>query len=110
MHPIEQTIYISSLLIHFIIPSHPLHILYHLYWLVLGTISTHAGYEKIWVKEKNLLTVGSFFHHLHHRYFNCNYGNPEIPFDRWFGSYHDGTEEATNKLKNKAILCKPSGE
>ena len=101
MHPIEHTLYISSLLIHFIIPSHPLHILYHLYWLVLGTVSTHAGYENIWIKDKNLLAVGSFFHHLHHRYFSCNYGNPEIPFDRWFGSYHDGTEEATKKLRNK---------
>ena len=98
MHPIEHTLYISSILIHFVIPSHPLHVLYHLYWLVLGTVSTHAGYEKIWIKNKNLLNVGSFFHHLHHRYFNCNYGNPEIPFDKWFKTYNDGTKEATNKL------------
>ena len=98
MHPIEQMIYISSLLIHFFVPSHPLHILYHAYWLVLGTISTHAGYENIWIKNKNLLTVGSFFHHLHHRYFNCNFGNPEIPFDRWFGTYHNGVEVAKKKI------------
>ena len=91
MHPIEQTIYISSVLIHLILPSHPLHVLYHLYWLVLGTVSTHAGYENIWIKNKNILNVGSFFHHLHHRYFNCNFGNPEIPFDKWFGSYNDGS-------------------
>ncbi len=103
MHPIEQTIYISSVLIHFVIPSHPLHVLYHFYWLVLGTISTHAGYEKIWIKNTNILNIGSFFHHLHHRYFNCNYGNPEIPFDKWFKSYHDGSEEATKRLKNKLI-------
>ncbi len=50
---------------------------------------------------KNLLTVGSFFHHIHHRYFNCNYGNPEIPLDLWFGSYHDGSEVATRKLREK---------
>ena len=103
MHPIEQIIYISSLLIHFVIPSHPIHILYHLYWLVLGTVSTHSGYEKIWIKDKDILSVGSFFHHLHHRYFNCNYGNPEIPFDKWFGSYHDGSQEATNRLKKRLI-------
>jgi hypothetical protein len=30
--------------------------------------------------------------------FNCNYGNPEIPSDKWFKTYNDGTEEATNKL------------
>ena len=67
------------------------HVFYHIYWLVLGTVSTHAGYEEIWVRKKSLLQVGSFFHQIHHRYFNCNYGNPEIPFDRWFGSYNDGT-------------------
>ena len=93
MHPVEHVIYFSTLLIHFIIPSHPLHVFYHIYWLVLGTVSTHAGYEEIWVRKKSLLQVGSFFHQIHHRYFNCNYGNPEIPFDRWFGSYNDGTEE-----------------
>ena len=101
MHPIEQIIYISSLLIHFFIPSHPLHILYHAYWLVLGTISTHAGYEYIWIKNKNFLNVGSFFHHLHHRYFNCNFGNPEIPFDRWFGTYHDGIGVVNKRMKHK---------
>ncbi len=99
MHPVEHILFMSSLLIHFIIPSHPLHVLYHLYWLVLGTVSTHSGYEMIWLKGKNLLSVGSFFHHIHHRYFNCNYGNPEIPLDLWFGSYHDGSKEATNKLQ-----------
>ncbi len=104
MHPIEQTIYISSLLIHFVVPSHPLHILYHAYWLVLGTVSTHAGYENIWAKDKNILNVGSFFHHLHHRYFNCNYGNPEIPFDKWFGSYNDGSNESAIRMKKKKII------
>ena len=99
MHPVEHILFMSSLLIHFVIPSHPLHVLYHLYWLVLGTVSTHSGYEMIWFKGKSLLSVGSFFHHIHHRYFNCNYGNPEIPLDLWFGSYHDGSKEATNKLQ-----------
>ncbi len=103
MHPVEHILFMSSLLIHFVIPSHPLHVLYHLYWLVLGTVSTHSGYEMIWLKGKNLLTVGSFFHHIHHRYFNCNYGNPEIPLDLWFGSYHDGSEEATKKMHGKFI-------
>ncbi len=101
MHPVEHILFMSSLLIHFVIPSHPLHVLYHLYWLVLGTVSTHSGYEMIWFKGKNLLSVGSFFHHIHHRYFNCNYGNPEIPIDLWFGSYHDGSEVATRKLREK---------
>ena len=106
MHPIEHALFYSSLLIHFVIPSHPIHVLYHIYWLILGTVTTHSGYEEIFIKDKNLLTVGSFFHHIHHRYFNCNYGNPEIPFDRWFGSYHDGSDIATNNTKERQAKSK----
>ena len=39
--------------------------------------------------------MGDFFHQLHHRYFECNYGTVEMPWDRWFGSFHDGTAQAT---------------
>ena len=34
-----------------------------------------------------------YFHHLHHRYFECNYGNRPVPLDRLFGTFHDGTPE-----------------
>ena len=27
--------------------------------------------------------------------------HPEIPLDLWFGSYHDGSEAAINKLQKK---------
>ena len=47
--------------------------------------------------------MGSFFHHLHHRYFNCNYGNPEIQFDHWFGRYHDSSEADTNKIRKRQV-------
>ena len=43
--------------------------------------------------------AGDFFHQLHHRYFECNYGTSEIPFDKWFGTYHDGSAEATTRTR-----------
>jgi len=43
--------------------------------------------------------VDNSFHYLHHRYFNCNYGNPAVPWDKWFGSFHDGTDEAKMKKR-----------
>ena len=46
-----------------------------------------------------MLWLGNFHHQLHHRYFNCNYGNEFVPCDRWFGSEHDGTPEATQKMR-----------
>lgn len=38
------------------------------------------------------------FHHLHHRCFECNYGSGEFPLDRWLGTRHDGSKEATNTI------------
>ena len=37
--------------------------------------------------------TGSYFHYLHHRYFECNYGEATIPLDKWFGTFRDGKKE-----------------
>ena len=95
MHPIEHVIYLSSLAVFLVVPSHPLHMLFLCYWLTLATATSHSGYENIVLGDKAHLKIGSFFHQLHHRYFECNYGNVEMPWDRWFGSHHDGSAEAT---------------
>ena len=91
MHPVEHLLYLSSLFIHLVIPSHPIHMLFHVYWLTLATATSHSGYESL-VVGNGRMTIATFFHQLHHRYFTCNYGNVEIPMDRWFGSFHDGTQ------------------
>lgn len=36
------------------------------------------------------LPTGSYFHYLHHRYFECNYGEATLPLDKLFGTFHDG--------------------
>jgi sterol desaturase/sphingolipid hydroxylase (fatty acid hydroxylase superfamily) len=41
---------------------------------------------------------------LHHRYFECNYGTAEMPWDRWFGSFHDGSEAATKRIRARKKL------
>lgn len=100
MHPVEHLLYMSSLLVHLVVPSHPVHMLFHLYWLTLATATSHSGYEAL-VVPKGRTVIASFFHQLHHRYFICNYGNVELPMDRWFGSFNDGTSEATRRLLRK---------
>jgi len=97
MHPVEHLIYISSALIHFIIPSHPAIVLVHLYTRCLGPAFSHAGFEKLLVKDKTLLDAADFHHQLHHRYFECNYGTVDAPWDQWLHTDHDGSEEATQK-------------
>ncbi len=101
MHPVEHIGYLSSVLIHVVLASHPIHFIFQLQQKVLLAISSHAGYETITTGEGNDtgLKVGDFFHQLHHRYFECNYGEPEVPCDKWFGTFHDGTEEATTATR-----------
>lgn len=101
MHPIEHVLYYSSILIHFVVPSSPVHVLFHLYVLSLSAIVSHAGYGGFRISHRKRGQVGAFFHQLHHRYFECNYGAPDLPWDRWFGTFHDGTEKAAEKLKEK---------
>lgn len=101
MHPIEHVLYLSSVLIHWIVASHPIHVLFHMQFLTLTAVTGHTGFESLLVKEKKKLTLGAFHHQLHHRYFECNYGNVEMPWDKWFGSFHDGTPEATRRMRER---------
>ncbi len=101
MHPVEHVFYFSSVLIHFVIPSHPIHILFHLQFNSLAAAFSHSGFEGLLVKDKNRMDLGYFFHQLQHRYFECNYGTDEMPWDKWFGTFHDGTQEATERVREK---------
>ena len=99
MHPFEHLIYLGTVLIHWVIAAHPVHILYHLQYYTLTAATTHTGFEALLVKDQSRLQLGTFHHQMHHRYFECNYGSIEIPWDKVFGSFHDGTEEAGERIK-----------
>jgi sterol desaturase/sphingolipid hydroxylase (fatty acid hydroxylase superfamily) len=104
MHPVELLLYFSGILIHFILPSHPIHVIFHMFSLSLGALYSHAGFDKLLIRDKEAIKAGSFHHQLHHRYFECNYGSEEMPLDRWFGSFHDGTPEATKRIRARKML------
>ena len=101
MHPFEHLIYLGTVLIHWVIAAHPVHILYHLQYYTLTAATTHTGFEALLVKDQSRLQLGTFHHQMHHRYFECNYGSIEIPWDKVFGSFHDGTEEAGKRIKGR---------
>ena len=101
MHPVEHLLYLSSLLIHCVIPSHPIHLYFHVIYLAPGAAMTHTGYEDLLIKDKRKLALGTFYHQLHHRYYECNYGNQEMPWDRWFGTFHDGSDEDTKETRSR---------
>jgi len=110
MHPVEHVIYLSTVLIHFIVPSNPFLITFHLMYFTLSAATTHTGYQGIVRNGKLVLPLGTFHHQLHHKYFTCNYGGLEMPWDQWTGSFHDGTADSHQQFlarrkaesKNKA--------
>ena len=98
-HWYENLLYFSTYFIHLIVPSHPLHLLFHVYFQQISPVLSHSGFEKLRAGKTDAARAGDFFHQLHHRYFECNYGTSEIPFDKWFGTYHDGSAEATTRTR-----------
>ncbi len=95
MHPVEHILYFSVVLIHCVVPSHPLHFLFNSQHTALTPAPSHSGFEG---KVFKYLSFGSYFHYLHHRLFECNYGESTIPMDKWFGFFDDGAKTQTEKL------------
>jgi len=101
MHPIEHVLWLSSVMIHWVVASHPVHILFYQQMQVLSAVTSHAGFEGLLVKDKNGFALGEFFHQLHHRYHECNYGSSETHWDRLFGTFHDGSPQATDEVRTR---------
>jgi sterol desaturase/sphingolipid hydroxylase (fatty acid hydroxylase superfamily) len=57
----------------------------------VGPANSHLGFEGPVFDGK--LPAGSYFHYLHHRYFECNYGEVTLPFDKVFGTFRDGLSD-----------------
>ena len=79
MHPVEHLNNLGTILVHWVIAAHPVHILFHFQYYTLTAATTLTGFEGLVVKDENRLKLGTFHHQLHHHYFECNYGSLEIP-------------------------------
>ena len=102
MHPLEHILYFSGVIIHFIIPSHPFIAIYHLYHTALAPAGGHSGFDKFLLNKNISISGGDYFHYLHHKYFECNYGSGGTNvLDRLFNTFHDGTENSIKKIKKK---------
>lgn len=103
MHPVEHLIYFSGFLIYWIIPAHPLHFMHYSMMVGLSPAQGHTGFDRIVTGEKKTLHLPYYAHYLHHRLFEVNYADGSIPLDNWFGSFHDGSPEADEVLKQRRI-------
>lgn len=104
MHPVENLWYWSGVMIHWILPSHPIHALFHLQHAALTPAAGHSGFERIVLGDNVAVRTGDYFHYLHHKYFECNYGGDGVlPLDRWFGTFHDGTDAAQRRMDERFL-------
>ena len=81
-------------------PSHPIHAMFTLQVAALMSDVGHIGFDKI-VVNGGVQFSSNVFHYLHHRHFECNYGDTLFPADRWFGTFHDGSPEAHARMDEK---------
>lgn len=80
MHPIEATGYYSAALIPALWGNcHPVFALTSIIDCAIGAWLGHDGFQ--WPGS------GDYFHMLHHRHFDCNYGAVHIPLDWLFGTF-----------------------
>ena len=104
MHPVEHLLYFSGVLLHWVVPSHPLHVIFHMQLSAFTPSQGHCGYEKILLTKNTEVETGNFMHYLHHKYFVVNYGGDGVvPFDQLFGTFHDGSAAADELLKKRRI-------
>lgn len=97
MHPVEATLYYTAGLIPVVFGLHPAFALGAIIDCGIGAWLGHDGFQ--WPGS------GDFFHLLHHKHFDCNYGAMHVPLDWLFGTFAGGKEDIV-KIWND----KPAGE
>ena len=103
MHPIEHAIYFSPILLFFLIPSHPIHMINLASRLGLSPAEGHTGFDRVVIGEEASFDSSYYAHYLHHKYFEVSYADGMVPLDKWFGSFHDGTPEADEAMKRRRL-------
>ncbi|MBX2823236.1 MAG: sterol desaturase family protein [Gammaproteobacteria bacterium] len=98
MHPLEHVLYFCTVLLFFLIPSHPIHMINLLSRLGVAPAQGHTGFARMVTGKDSSFDSEYYAHYLHHRYFEVNYGDGMIPLDKWFGSFHDGSDEAHERM------------
>ena len=102
MHPFEHLIYFSLPLTFIFIPASPFLITFSLLYLILAPSPSHSGFHRYRFASKDI-PAADYFHYLHHKYFDCNYGTILFPLDKWFDTFHDGSIKAHKEIINKQI-------
>lgn len=101
MHPVEHILYLSTVCVMWLVALHPVNMLFQLHLTSFYPALGHCGFEKLKIGKKLGIEGGTWFHYLHHKHFECNYGGSLAPLDNWFGTFHDGTAESHAKMRDR---------
>lgn len=101
MHPIELALYFSTVCVQWGLALHPLNALYQIQIAIFNAAVSHAGFDKVMIGSSISIESNNFFHYLHHKYFECNYGSTLAPMDQLFGTFHDGSDEARIGMRER---------
>jgi len=111
MHPVEHLYYYSCVGPSLVLFASPFAFLWNGIHLMISPAASHSGWEDHMQSDQ--------YHYLHHRFFECNYGNSRTPFDKMFGTFRDklaedgtsyqgGSEEKVDKRSASAHDAKAS--
>ncbi|MDH4277583.1 MAG: sterol desaturase family protein [Acidimicrobiia bacterium] len=110
MHPLEHLLYFSAPVLLWVVPSHPVVVLMLLLYSGISPAASHCGFDRVEVFGRWSFGAGDYYHHLHHRYFECNYGNRLVPLDALFGTFHDGTTESHRRMRARRRAVRPDAD
>jgi len=97
MHPIEATLYYTAAFIPACFGLHPLFAVAVIFDCGIDAWLSHDGFQ--WPGQ------GSYFHQLHHKHFDGNYGGMHVPLDWLFGTFISCKEDVKQVWGKK-----PAGE
>eukprot|EP01043_Picozoa_sp_COSAG02_P037146 COSAG02_NODE_2768_length_8063_cov_17.175163_2_plen_292_part_00 len=97
MHPVEHIYYLSCAALSLYVRASPFLVVWNLIHAVLAPAAGHSGYEDHWQSDQ--------FHHIHHQYFECNYGNIGFPFDKWFGTIRHSIVDSSDYVGEAAPVA-----
>lgn len=99
MHPVEIGLYFSTISVQWLLALHPVNALFQLHIAILNAAVSHTGFDKVIVAGAPIIDSNNYFHYLHHKNFECNYGSTLVPMDKLFGTFHDGSDEAQKAMR-----------
>ena len=110
MHPGEHVLYLSLPFVFLVIPGSPFIATFCLVYLMISPSPSHSGFDRFKLTKETDVHGGDYFHNLHHRYFEVNYGMLLLPMDKWFGTFHDGSMEAHEEMKSRRRASAEAGD